>query len=574
MLTRLGLDRACHHHDDDHYHHVRLCVFACRRASRAQVLTCADLLEADPSRVQAAIGPAKATLFRGFAAGTDTRKWEPRPERKSMGAQSSWGVRFNTQPEAESFVQKLSAEVADRLTKQRLRGSQLTLKVWRAMEGAPAAARKGTMGHGLCDHISRSITLPAPTNTAAVLSAEAVKILTELRIAPTELRGVGVQVGKLAAGGGGGGGGGSGGGARPVTGGSGRGLPAQVARAPPATKYSPEKLPAWWREKALGSAPRDSVSGAKVGAASGVIGGAASGAAGNVLDVPGGGGGHRGGGPASTSPARRQPPACAAAGASSSGGAGSGRDVGGGGVASCRVTHGADWAGPNVDLAEIPEAKRPRRQQQEAQQAQGQLHGSSGWAGAPSEEEGAAPTHTPVRGRFWPTASSPVAAGGIPPPALAAASRTELLATSLDAMKDGLRIAYATAVLPMVDNAVGAPGSNKSGGSSSSSSGHVASSSAHQGGGGGGAAVQQPAALLKKMAAELLRAGRAAQNGSPGSPCSQSAAFDAPEALIAFGKELGTTSLLAAAENPSLGLDSSQTLAWLDACDGVGRQLA
>ena len=49
------------------------------------------------------------------------------------------------------------------------------------MEGAPTTAQKGSMGHGLCDHVSRSITLPTPTNVAAMITQEAVKMLKEVR---------------------------------------------------------------------------------------------------------------------------------------------------------------------------------------------------------------------------------------------------------------------------------------------------------------------------------------------------------------------------------------------------------
>ena len=80
-----------------------------------------------------------------MADGVDKRVWEPRPVRKSVGAQSSWGVRFETDEEALTFVRKLSAEVGGRLHAQGLRGQHLTLKLWRAMDGAPEAARKGTM---------------------------------------------------------------------------------------------------------------------------------------------------------------------------------------------------------------------------------------------------------------------------------------------------------------------------------------------------------------------------------------------------------------------------------------------
>jgi DNA repair protein REV1 len=136
------------------------------------VHTCDDVLRADMSRLRTAIGPKHAVTLRANAAGHDDRTWEPRPARKSVGAQSSWGVRFETSTEALAFAQQLSMEVAARLAKQRLKGAQISLKLWRAVQGAPAAMRKGTMGHGVCDHLSRSITLPSSTGDGEVIAAE------------------------------------------------------------------------------------------------------------------------------------------------------------------------------------------------------------------------------------------------------------------------------------------------------------------------------------------------------------------------------------------------------------------
>eukprot|EP00959_Pyramimonas_sp_CCMP1952_P103724 2169071-Pyramimonas_sp.AAC.2 len=38
--------------------------------------------------------------------------WEPRPARKSVGAQITWGVRFETNEEADRFMTDLSKEVS------------------------------------------------------------------------------------------------------------------------------------------------------------------------------------------------------------------------------------------------------------------------------------------------------------------------------------------------------------------------------------------------------------------------------------------------------------------------------
>ena len=74
--------------------------------------------------------------------------------RRSVGAQASWGVRFNKHEEVEHFVRQLCGEVETRLMSCHLKGRQITVQLWRAVKGAPAGLSKGSMGHGLCDKIS------------------------------------------------------------------------------------------------------------------------------------------------------------------------------------------------------------------------------------------------------------------------------------------------------------------------------------------------------------------------------------------------------------------------------------
>ena len=39
-----------------------------------------------------------------------------------------------------------------RLQRFNLKGRQITVQLWRAVQGAPKGLSKGSMGHGLCDH--------------------------------------------------------------------------------------------------------------------------------------------------------------------------------------------------------------------------------------------------------------------------------------------------------------------------------------------------------------------------------------------------------------------------------------
>ena len=57
-----------------------------------------------------------AQVLRALASGEDTRPWEARPMRKSLGAQASWGVRFQSTSGAESFARDLAAGAQGHVT--------------------------------------------------------------------------------------------------------------------------------------------------------------------------------------------------------------------------------------------------------------------------------------------------------------------------------------------------------------------------------------------------------------------------------------------------------------------------
>jgi hypothetical protein len=207
------------------------------------VHTCADIRAVDPGRLRDAVGPKHSATLREYANAVDRRPWEPRPTRKSIGAQSSWGVRFHTAAEAEAFARKLSAEVGSRLARQGMRGTKLTLTLWRAKDGWDEGPRKGSMGHGACDHISRSLTLPDATAEAAAIGREVCKMLKEVAIDAGRLRGMGISISKLR----------DEGSAADRGSGGGRPLPARIAAAPSASKYVPGKE--WWDRIASAARP-------------------------------------------------------------------------------------------------------------------------------------------------------------------------------------------------------------------------------------------------------------------------------------------------------------------------------
>jgi hypothetical protein len=88
--------------------------------------------------------------------------------------------------------QELSVEVSARLAAASVKARCVTLKVKRRQQGAPEPAK--FLGHGVCDNISRSVTLAGFVSTAAEVCEQAAQLLHALAVPPEEIRGLGITV--------------------------------------------------------------------------------------------------------------------------------------------------------------------------------------------------------------------------------------------------------------------------------------------------------------------------------------------------------------------------------------------
>ena len=75
-----------------------------------------------------------------------------RMERASLGGPQ--------QPSAKPLFHKAAAAglqgaAGTAASARGVRGGVVTLKLWRAVSGAPDSMRKGSVGHGVCDHLTR-----------------------------------------------------------------------------------------------------------------------------------------------------------------------------------------------------------------------------------------------------------------------------------------------------------------------------------------------------------------------------------------------------------------------------------
>ncbi|ODO08076.1 hypothetical protein I350_03659 [Cryptococcus amylolentus CBS 6273] len=156
-----------------------------------------ELMGITKSRWRGVLGEKTGEMVHGFLRGVDGRKLEADKVRKSVSAEMNYGIRFQTQEQAEKYVGDLAAEVSKRMRNVGVKGRQVTLKLMQRHPDAPIEPPK-FMGHGWCETHNRSSPLPGgPIDSCAIIAQESIKLLRTMRLDPKELRGVGIQVTKL-----------------------------------------------------------------------------------------------------------------------------------------------------------------------------------------------------------------------------------------------------------------------------------------------------------------------------------------------------------------------------------------
>jgi DNA repair protein REV1 len=160
---------------------------------------CEDVVgKVSAKALREALGAKLGAKVFDAVRGVDETPWIVRPARKSVGAQMSWGVRCPTMDVAEDFVRQLAADVSARLRTLGKIGVVVHLKLWRALpNAAELMKRESYLGHGPCDVLSRSKVMLEATAETAAIAKEAVSVLWDLRVAPEDIRGLGVMVNKL-----------------------------------------------------------------------------------------------------------------------------------------------------------------------------------------------------------------------------------------------------------------------------------------------------------------------------------------------------------------------------------------
>ncbi|XP_060082771.1 DNA repair protein REV1-like [Ylistrum balloti] len=157
---------------------------------------CGDLQKVSLSVLQKEFGPKTGQSLYRYCRGEDDRPIKIEQERKSVSAEINYGIRFKHNGEAEKFLSDLSEEVHTRLKSIDRKGKTITLKVMVRREDAPVETSK-FMGHGICNNLSKSVTLPMATDDPKVICRECIGILNHMKVKASDLRGIGIQLQRL-----------------------------------------------------------------------------------------------------------------------------------------------------------------------------------------------------------------------------------------------------------------------------------------------------------------------------------------------------------------------------------------
>uniref|UniRef100_A0A1B0AQ86 DNA repair protein REV1 n=1 Tax=Glossina palpalis gambiensis TaxID=67801 RepID=A0A1B0AQ86_9MUSC len=162
----------------------------------AKLKSCGDLQKCSLPRLKELVGKKLGETLYQFCRGIDPRPLVFEQIRKSISAEVNYGIRFKKYAELEIFLKQLSEEVTKRLKDIKRKTKCLTLKLMIRAKDAPKETSK-FMGHGVCDHITKSVPLSAYTDDLEIITRTTLATMKSLNLPPDELRGIGIQLTKL-----------------------------------------------------------------------------------------------------------------------------------------------------------------------------------------------------------------------------------------------------------------------------------------------------------------------------------------------------------------------------------------
>ena len=142
------------------------------------------------------LGAGTGTKVFEYCHGKDDRPVKP-AERKTIGAECNYGVRFDGPYGVDYMITGLAKEVEKRMSNVGVFGRHLTVKVKERQVGAGAPGKFN--GHGKCNDHSKSCNMPGhyATRDSKVIASEALKLYSIIGLDKDEIRGMGIVISKL-----------------------------------------------------------------------------------------------------------------------------------------------------------------------------------------------------------------------------------------------------------------------------------------------------------------------------------------------------------------------------------------
>ncbi|KAF8162778.1 hypothetical protein B0H34DRAFT_650257 [Crassisporium funariophilum] len=164
------------------------------------VTTLGELTKKSKGILIDALGKSTGETLYNAVRGIDDKKLESDKPRKSVSSEINYGIRFENNEQAETFIRQMASEVKRRLDAIDMVGRSITLKIMKRDPTAPVEPAK-FLGHGPCDLFNKQMPLFAPGGVATsddqIIGDHAWRLLKSFNFDPKELRGIGIQVQKL-----------------------------------------------------------------------------------------------------------------------------------------------------------------------------------------------------------------------------------------------------------------------------------------------------------------------------------------------------------------------------------------
>ena len=158
--------------------------------------SCGELKALPLAKLQKDFGLKNGTMLYEYSRGIDSRELKVTSERKSVSVDINYGIRFTDISEAQSLIKDLADELAKRAKEAEVAGGNVTLKLKIRKPDVPRETWK-YLGHGVCDNVSRSTLLLQPTQEAKEISQFSLKLLKQVKVVASDIRGMGLQLSKL-----------------------------------------------------------------------------------------------------------------------------------------------------------------------------------------------------------------------------------------------------------------------------------------------------------------------------------------------------------------------------------------